>query len=56
MKTKEMARLETRVKPDLKKLLRVYCANHGITIQEGVELAVLRLCGKPTTKDSKHAG
>ena len=46
MKTSEIARLETRVKPDVKKALRVYCAHNGLTIREGVEIAIVELCGQ----------
>jgi len=54
MKTTDLARLETRVKPDVKKALRVYCAHHGLTIREGVEMAVTKLC-KPTKKEAANA-
>lgn len=49
MKTTDLARLETRVTPDVKKRLRIYCAHHGITIREGVEMAVSKLCGSKST-------
>lgn len=51
MRTADLARLETRIKPEVKKALRVYCANHGITIREGVEIAVSKLCVKKATKE-----
>lgn len=56
MKTTDLARLETRVKPEVKKALRVYCAHNGLTIREGVEIAVSKLCGsKPTKKEVTNA-
>lgn len=56
MKTSEIARLETRVKPDVKKALRVYCAHNGLTIRQGVEIAISELCGveKDQEKEVKH--
>ncbi len=33
-------RLETRVRKDLKKALRVYCAKNDLTLRDGVELAI----------------
>lgn len=36
-------RLETRVRKDLKKALRVYCAKNDLTLREGVELAIEQL-------------
>ena len=45
MRATTQARLETRISADTKKALRVYCAHNGLTIREGVEIAVLNLCG-----------
>ena len=33
-------RLETRIRKDLKKALRVYCAKNDMTLRDGVELAI----------------
>ncbi|CAB5195091.1 hypothetical protein UFOVP178_56 [uncultured Caudovirales phage] len=54
MKTTDLARLETRVKPEVKKSLRVYCAHHGLTIREAVEMAVTKMC-KPAKKEDADA-
>lgn len=56
MKTSNIARLETRVTPDVKKALRVYCAHNGLTIREGVELAIVKLCdtSKYQIQDAKN--
>lgn len=39
-------RLETRVRKDLKKALRVFCAKNDLTLREGVELAIANLTGR----------
>lgn len=56
MKTSEIARLETRVKPEVKKALRIFCAHNGLTIRQGVEIAISELCGvgKEQKKEAKH--
>jgi hypothetical protein len=33
-------RLETRVRKDLKKALRIYCAKNDLTLRDGIELAI----------------
>lgn len=57
MKTSEIARLETRVRPDVKKALRVYCAHNGLTIREGIEIAIVELCvtGKKQKEEVSNA-
>lgn len=40
-------RLETRVRKDLKKALRVYCAKNDMTLRGGVELAIELLTSPP---------
>ena len=39
----KMERLETRIKKDLKKSLRMFCAMNDLTIQDSVEMALSRL-------------
>lgn len=39
-------RLETRIRKDLKKSLRIYCAQRDLTIRKGVEQAIELLVGK----------
>lgn len=39
----KMDRLETRIKKDLKKSLRMFCAMNDLTIQDSVEMALSRL-------------
>jgi hypothetical protein len=60
MKTAAIDRLETRVSKELKRSLRVYCANNDLTLQEGVELAIARLTERPQAvsqeKDGTPAG
>lgn len=43
MQTAKLERLETRIKKDLKKSLRLFCAMNDMTIQDGVELALKQL-------------
>lgn len=53
MKTAAIDRLETRVSKDLKKSLRIYCANHDLTLREGVELAIAKLTERPAVSEQK---
>lgn len=39
----KLDRLETRIKKDLKKSLRMFCAVNDMTIQDSVELALNKL-------------
>jgi len=43
MKVDRFDRLETRVKKETKRALRIYCAVNNLTIQQGVELALSKL-------------
>lgn len=39
----KLERLETRIKKDLKKSLRMFCAMNDMTIQDSVEMALSQL-------------
>lgn len=47
MKTAGIDRLETRVSKELKRSLRVYCANNDLSLREGIELAIAKLTARP---------
>lgn len=44
MKTKEQARIQTRVDQEIKRALKLYCAQNDLTIEQGIELAIQTLC------------
>ena len=60
MKTAAIDRLETRVSKEVKRSLRVYCANHDLTLREGIELAIAKLTERPKAgrqeKDGSQGG
>lgn len=43
MSKPKLERLETRIKKDLKKSLRMFCAMNDMTIQDSVEMALSQL-------------
>lgn len=50
MQTAKLERLETRIKKDLKKSLRLFCAMNDMTIQDGVELALKQLLSEKSNQ------
>lgn len=55
MKSEPLDRLETRIKKDLKKSLRIYCAMNDMTIQDGVEMALKNLLSQKSVKAKTKA-
>lgn len=44
MRAKEQSRLQARVAPEIRKSLKLFCAQNDLTIQQAVELAIKKMC------------